>query len=359
MPEENKPAPSGSLFNFSLSDIFGAGKGIEKLMTTVGSGIGRLDDGVGVILNVKWLDKARADNEAYRTQVVGVAQTRVMEGRARAVAALEREGQHLQSISIVEGGISAQLAGTSPETRDLHERALRRMMYENAMQQLNRETVVAHAAAELVNDEQVSDEPVEPDWMTRILRVVQDVSSEEMQVIFGKILAGEIRRPGTFSPRTIDFLATMTKKEAKIFQELCSFIWTKNEGLSLVLFSLKDEGYDVPVPSYHDLKHLEDIGLIEALFSMFSGSFFTESESATFSYHGSQVDVKAHVREKESEPPRILVGKASLTMIGEELARVCQPTSSPSMVEYAINHWNKAGYQAILLPSVDKPVDIS
>jgi hypothetical protein len=182
MPDENKPATSGSFFSFSLSDILGAGKGIEKLMATVGGGISRLADGVGVVANVKWLDKSRADNDAYRTQVVGDAQTRVMEGRARVVAALASEGRHLQNMSITEGGVSAQLAGMSSEIQGLHERAQRRIAIENAMQQLNRETATAYAAVELMDEQQVSDIPVDPDWLTRYWRTVQDISQEEAQI---------------------------------------------------------------------------------------------------------------------------------------------------------------------------------
>jgi hypothetical protein len=347
MPEENKPTTNGSWFNFSLSDIFGAGKGVEKLADTVKVGIGRAADGASEVANVKWLDKKRADNEAYRTQVVGNAQTHVIQERVRAIAALVREGLHPQSISINDTSVSGQLVGLPQEARDLHERAQRRIAVENAMQQLNREAPVAYAAAELVGvtEEQVSNIPVDPDWLTRYWRTVQDISQEDAQLIFGKILAGEVKQPGTFSIRTIDCLATLTKKEGEDFRELCAFAW-QHEGVpSIILFDTTNNGAEVATFSYERLRHLEDIGLI-AVNPGALGGYIEELEKMLLHYGNEQIEVKSRgVSAGPDKSPIIDIGVVLLTSIGVELARVCQPTLDPAIMEYAIAHWTRRGHE--------------
>lgn len=360
MPEENKPAPSGSLFNFSLSDIFGAGKGIEKLAATVGVGAGRVADGVAEVTNVKWLDKARADNEAYRVQVVGDAQTHVMENRARAVAALAREGQHLQSMSITEGGIVAQLASTSLETRDLHERTLRRMMYENAMQQLNRETAVGYAAAELIGEEQVSDTPVDPDWLTRYFRTVQDISRKDAQLIYGKILAGEIKQPGTFSARTIDFLATLTQYEGQQFRELCTFCLLRdNTTPQVVLFDTKaqEKGHNITTLNFSALTHLQNIGLINFSTGIAPG-YIIRQPNAIFTYGETLINIEARAN-ADKEQLIIDSGLVLLTATGQELASVCQPAADPRILEYLTSRWVQKGHKVTCSSLVERPAPSS
>lgn len=64
------------------------------------------------------------------------------------------------------------------------------------------------------NQEDNSAAEIEDDWLNYFSRAAEDKSSEELQQIFGKILSGEIKRPGSFSLRTIHFLATLTRAEA-------------------------------------------------------------------------------------------------------------------------------------------------
>jgi hypothetical protein len=349
MPEENKPTPTGAFFNFSLTDIFGAGKGIEKLVAAFGGGAGRLTDGIGGIANVKWLDKARADNDAYRTQVVGDAQTRVMENRARAIAALAREGQQLQNMSIAEGGVSAQLAGVSPEVKGLYERAQLRSATENAMQQLNLETTMAYAATELAGEEQISDSPIDPDWKTRFVRTVQDISRDDAQVIFGKILAGEIKEPGTFSARTIDFLATLSQYEGELFRKLCSFVWWRDDEAQVILFrSAKHEHIEL---KFAQLQLLQEVGLIAMQTSVFGG-YCIRRQSVVLSYGDSVIELESRTKDSETESaPVIDTGVVLLTSTGRELAHVCQPILDPAIMEYAIEQWVDKGHNVTRLPN--------
>jgi hypothetical protein len=91
---------------------------------------------------------------------------------------------------------------------------------------------IVERAAELLNDEIL--EPDNPfkeseDWTTGFFNRSRDVSKEEMQVLFAKILAGEVVRPGSFSLRTIDFVNTLTTKEATFIYNACKYFCHSND----------------------------------------------------------------------------------------------------------------------------------
>jgi hypothetical protein len=64
---------------------------------------------------------------------------------------------------------------------------------------------------------------IEDDWLNFFARLAEDKSSEELQLLFGRILSGEIRKPGSFSLRTLLFMSTISKREAEALTSLLAF----------------------------------------------------------------------------------------------------------------------------------------
>ncbi|MGA7749906.1 MAG: DUF2806 domain-containing protein, partial [Gallionella sp.] len=64
--------------------------------------------------------------------------------------------------------------------------------------------------------------PICEDWLNAFESEAAQMSSEQMQLLFGKILAGEIRRPMSFSIKTIKLMAQLDNRAAKLFRLLCS-----------------------------------------------------------------------------------------------------------------------------------------
>ena len=56
---------------------------------------------------------------------------------------------------------------------------------------------------------------IEDDWLNVFARIAEDKSSEELQILFGRILSGEVKRPGSFSLRTLQIMATISKVDAE------------------------------------------------------------------------------------------------------------------------------------------------
>lgn len=82
-----------------------------------------------------------------------------------------------------------------------------------------------YAAEELNGSaEEYSEESVDFDWVMRFFDAVSNISNEDMQRLWGKILAGEIKKPGKCSLRTLDIVRNMSPKEAKTFSTLCGYV---------------------------------------------------------------------------------------------------------------------------------------
>lgn len=88
---------------------------------------------------------------------------------------------------------------------------------------------VAQKAAQHIADEageHLNAAPPEDDWMNFYTRFAEDASSENLQDLFGRILAGQIVRPGSFSQSTVRAVAELDQAIAADF----SLVWAKSMG---------------------------------------------------------------------------------------------------------------------------------
>lgn len=75
---------------------------------------------------------------------------------------------------------------------------------------------------ENLNDSSNDDSPYEDDWISTWENEACQKSSEDMQERFARMLAGEIKRPGTFSIRSVRLLGQIDQETASAFKILCS-----------------------------------------------------------------------------------------------------------------------------------------
>lgn len=105
--------------------------------------------------------------------------------------------------------------------------ALQRLSAEEKRKQSNLEAVWIEAVdavqalpapdpAAPTDDAQALDE----DWMNIFVGYAEKASSERLQQAWGRILAGEIRKPGAFAPSTLRVMAEMDAEIATAFQEV-------------------------------------------------------------------------------------------------------------------------------------------
>lgn len=306
----------------SVKDLAGVSAPLTKLAETVGAVIGRTMDGAGRVIHAYLLASKEARNEAERITLVEGAKTQSMTQRAQAFAALS-SGQppQMQTLDInSDGTVTAQLSGIPAEVQSINKRAEQRLIYQNVVEQLNIESVLNVAAEELVNEGQVAEEPVKPDWSKRFFNIAQDVSEEDGQILLGKILAGEVKKPGSFSLRTLEVLRNLTQEEAVLFTNLCQYVG-QMKGNLLVFRRLQNQLNEVinNFFSYKDVIAMVDCGLLQG----------TEQSALTYTgiagelEHIIPLSIGKHVmiaRKPGDVPLQISISRYTLTNAAIELS---------------------------------------
>ncbi|MGV1894708.1 MULTISPECIES: DUF2806 domain-containing protein [Rhizobium/Agrobacterium group] len=132
-----------------------------------------------------------------------------------------------ESYKLVETTVSTAAASLAGGDREVVERAMNTLVRKEYRKQINREATVAAMLSDLrdhpadVTSDDGASAPInelDDDWLNVFERYAEDASSERLQGLWGRVLAGEIRRPGRFSTRTLRFLSEFSQADAVLFE---------------------------------------------------------------------------------------------------------------------------------------------
>ena len=290
--------------------------GIEKLIEVTANGIGS----VAGRMFVSW--KARKTGQAQT--IAAEAEARVLQIRAQA----HREVRELLARGDTTIASDVEIGETIRE----------RIHYREQTRLSNIGAAVSHAAAVLEN-KRVSDDEIDHDWTARFFNDVQDMSSEEMHVLWGRILAGEIGKPGSTSLHTLGVLRDLDQATAKLFVGFCS----------CCIFTLRASGQlvDARVPSlgrnaahnsldefelgFANLNRLHEHGLVIPDYNSWAGYDWAVVPSLSirplpsFQHQGRKWALVSGTEYRPNGP--LKVDGVALTVSGHELSRVveCEP----------------------------------
>lgn len=176
-------------------------------------------------------------------------------------------------------------------------------------------SIYASAAQELIMIESVDDTPVDIDWSTRFFDYSKDISDEEAQIVWAKILAGEIAKPGSFFKRTLSVLRDIETFEAKWFVDICQFVLCD----SVLFYRQFMNNYP-----YNQLQSLMDCGLINSEQCRFEISEnFTEFNGKTHSLK---------IVDYQTDRPKISFNTFSLTDAGSQLYEITQAQTNQDFI---------------------------
>ena len=185
----------------------GIGTGIATLFTDLGI-LGFLQPGI-----VK----------AISHLIYGVADIPVayLEGYADSIRSTTEARRHLR----LEAARS--LASGFETSSDLAARAYAQHATKILKEQVNVEDILGIAIDQLSKSVARSDPQNVPDddWLAALRNEAGQRSSEEIKLAFGKILAGEIESPGTYSIRTVRTLGMMDTSTAALFRRICNMVF--------------------------------------------------------------------------------------------------------------------------------------
>lgn len=135
-------------------------------------------------------------------------------------------------------------------------------MAQERNRQKNIDDVVDIAASQLLGEEKVPKDKVQVDWATRFFNTIQDISDEEMKLIWGKLLAGEIKAPCSFSLRAIELLKNLSTDEARLFTEVSKLALRRVDEILIIRRDNINEEYGL---TFDKILTLTDAGLIKPI----------------------------------------------------------------------------------------------
>jgi hypothetical protein len=116
-------------------------------------------------------------------------------------------------------------------------------------------------AEKILLDEQqsTSEKDIEDDWLYSWRDYAGRVSASELQELWGRILAGEVKNPGSYSFRTMEFLKGLSKTEAELIGNLAPFIIAEN------IVRDKDQILEKEGITFGSLLFLQEIGVLSGV----------------------------------------------------------------------------------------------
>jgi hypothetical protein len=152
---------------------------------------------------------------------------------------------------------------------DLQSRALEHALGEAIIAQSNREKILELTVDEVNKTEettQTTDKKedakaeIDTDWLNLFTKYAETKSNEDVQKIWARILASEIRTPGSTSLRTLEFLASVDTTEANRIVHAFSYVINS----AFIPHFIDNKGYLL----YSELLFLQEVGIITGAFGL-------------------------------------------------------------------------------------------
>jgi Protein of unknown function (DUF2806) len=237
------------------------------------------------------------------------------------------------------------LPSKSEDDLSLKQRFEGRFDYQEARKQLNVESVTSNAMEELLSDPELEKNtnpvPVDPDWIDTFFQTVETVSDEQMQQLWGKVLAGEVKSPGSYSLRTLDTLRNITKNEAEIFRIIGGISITYEEKCFTPKFEYSFFKNKLRI-EMQDIITLRDIGLVSSGKSLEKFSNRSADDRDIFYYANHIVMVTYTQKQKLLNLP-----VHYLSTVGAEMAKLLNPTFDIDFCRFAFQSFFKRNHKVM------------
>lgn len=200
----------------------------------------------------------------------------------------------------------------------------------------NVQSVIEEVSDILENDSEISQEPVNQDWVNRFRTIIEEVSDKDIQNLWARILAGEIKKPQSYSFRTLDTLKNFSKEDAQNFLRLSKFIINNS-----MLCTSDDYGI-----SLMDQVIMDDLGLIKGEKLVQS---YNVSENRPFILLLDNKHVLMGYSKRES---KIQIEYYQLSQAGREIYNLLSIENRIDFVSNISNNLKKQGLDKVILYTI-------
>jgi hypothetical protein len=232
------------ILQMNNSDFLGLLQPLTKLIEAVSAGIGTLYEPI----HIKRIASANADG-------IKTISKAIKETNGLSIA------YHNDNLSITLDNKDMSNTENISNNEESLKRVGERIVFQEIQKQQNIDTIVYVAWKELEKEQSVSEEPVDKSWSFRFFQDAANVCEPDVQEIWGKILAGEVKQPRSCSLRTLETLKNISKKEAELFTKISNLVLCHSN------YFVPDEKilYEKCGITFDDFLNVKEYGLIDII----------------------------------------------------------------------------------------------
>ena len=181
---------------------------------------------------------------------------------------------------------------------------------------------------------------VHNDWISFFFNKIKDVTEDYMKEIWGKILAGEFNKPGSFTKQFLHTLSIMDSNMAKRFCKIRNSCFYTKPYLYMMVYRTNGEDinnikkYEEMQLFIKDFRELDNFGLIQYKFSAFH---VWKIKNNVFYYGNKRIKL-------DTNDKAIALGNVALTDIGKQFCRIVPMEYDDKVLEICIDSWKQLGY---------------
>jgi len=231
----------------------------EKLLIKLWESI--VDKGIGAVLKPWQIRReGRATVDVRRDELLMIAQAEIDVADIRAGRKTVKSNGKLLALSSPEQELLCDASNEPLQLSHVEVVAEQNYRAEAIRREISISKAVLHAEKELAEDPQEPpDNSISDDWLFRWRDCAASVSSENLLSLWGKVLAGEVKSPGGFSLRALEFLKNLSQDEAKAIEKISPFVIDK------VIYMGKMELLESEGVKFSDVFSLQELGIVSGV----------------------------------------------------------------------------------------------
>jgi hypothetical protein len=322
------------------------GEDASTALTDIGDAIGDVISGIPAPVR-KGFWKAAGRLVRGLVEVPSAA----LEAKARDIEHRQKMKEKVRA-AIVKAGI-ARL----PAHPDLADRALEQHVEEVLGKQENREGVLRFAGGELQQTHGQTELPppteeLDDDWLNHFSGYAERATSENARRLFGRVLAGEIRKPNTYSLFTLDLLSKLSRADAQLIVQFAPYVL----GETLIITPRVKETLTFAAGT-----RLGELGILAYTTIGVSNATRTIDLAQTRVVQGKRIATLRHnnkvVLFMASEPKKLTYTCALLTKVGAEVLSLHEADVDEAMLIELAGHLKQQDGQLAIGDFVDQSGD--
>jgi hypothetical protein len=262
---------------------------------------------------------------------------------------LEQKAKAIRDKTEAQSQVTKTLADAASELAKsdpaLLQRAADAFLSRELRHQHTRETIAIKAINQLRETPEAETTKPDDDWLNMFARHAQEASSDRMQDMWSKILAGQLRKPNAFSLPTLRFVSELDEATALLFEKWSSRVINGD----MIAFPEKQGD------EFAELLSLEDSGLTTGLTGNVN-RLLSEDPEFPADAQPRTVNVpfqfKDHIAIVEmTRPVSLSIPAVLLTRVGREVYSITKTPGSMEHLEDFAEQFPKANVERIVASS--------